>query len=186
MTSLQQQLAKIAASSSHELDAKAQRAAHSQSLVFEPSVAATQSFDTIYQICVEGFDDLCELDVRFARYGSNIFSIHSKSDDREQMTKKENEDLDGVLDSFLSLVSSRLLLTPAVKALEWLVRRFGYGCWFTPAKQSLINHSPESNDITHHPSSWRFCHTTTRLYFPHFSRSCQSVFPQPSNFCTHT
>ncbi|KAH0357099.1 hypothetical protein KCU81_g635, partial [Aureobasidium melanogenum] len=40
------------------------------------------------------------------------------------LTKKENEDLDQVIDSFLGLVSSRLLLRPGLKAVEWLVRRF--------------------------------------------------------------
>lgn len=124
MTSLQKQLAAIAATSSHELDSKAQKTAHSHSLLFEPKIAATQSFDTIYQLCVEGFEELCNIDTRFSRFASNIFSIHSKKEDREQMTARENQELNSVIESFLGLVGSRLLLRPALKSVEWIIRRF--------------------------------------------------------------
>lgn len=125
MTSaLQQQLAQIAASSTHQLDLKAQKAAHGKSLLFDPKVAASQDFNTIYQICHEGFDELCALDPRFAAFAQNLFSEQSVPEDRTQMTKKENEELDLVLETFLGLVGTRLLLKPAVKAVEWLVRRF--------------------------------------------------------------
>ncbi|KAI5278951.1 snoRNA-binding rRNA-processing protein utp10, partial [Ascosphaera acerosa] len=64
-TSLAAQLSQIAARSTHQLDLKAQKAAHSQSLIFERSVAAAQTFDIIFQICREGFVELCALDARF-------------------------------------------------------------------------------------------------------------------------
>lgn len=123
-TALQQQLAAIAANSTHQLDLKAQKQRHSKSLLFEPRDAATQSFDTIFQICYEGFEELCMLDSRFSPYARNLFSEQSKNEDRTQMTAKENEELDKTLESFLGLVCGRLLLKPAVNAVEWLVRRF--------------------------------------------------------------
>ncbi|KAK3057656.1 snoRNA-binding rRNA-processing protein utp10 [Extremus antarcticus] len=123
-TVLQQQLATIAANSTHQLDLKAQKSRHSQSLLFEPRDAASQSFDTLYQICIEGFDELCQLDARFLPYERSIFAASSKNVDRTQMTKRENEELDGVVRSFLGLLQGRLLLKPAIKCLEWLVRRF--------------------------------------------------------------
>ena len=123
-TALQQQLAAIAANSTHQLDLRAQKGRHSKSLLFEPRDAATQSFDTIYQICYEGFEELCVLDSRFSPFGLNLFSEQSKDEDRTRMMAKENRDLDQILESFLGLVSGRLLLKPAVKAVEWLVRRF--------------------------------------------------------------
>ncbi|KAK4985932.1 snoRNA-binding rRNA-processing protein utp10 [Elasticomyces elasticus] len=125
-TVLQQQLAAIAAKTTNQLDLKAQKAAHSKSLLFETSTAAGQTFDTLYQICYEGFQELCALDGRFANYGRNIFSEQSKREERTQMTSKENEELDLVLRNFLGLVSGRLLLKPGLKAVEWLVRRFRY------------------------------------------------------------
>lgn len=123
-TALQQQLAAIAANSTHQLDLKAQKTRHSKSLLFEPREAASQSFDTIYQICYEGFGDLCQLDGRFTAFAKNLFSDQSKNEDRTQMTAKENQELDQVIERFLGLLGSRLLLKPGVKAAEWLVRRF--------------------------------------------------------------
>jgi U3 small nucleolar RNA-associated protein 10 len=40
------------------------------------------------------------------------------------MSKDENAKLNTVLEAFITLVGPRLLLKPAEKALEWLVRRF--------------------------------------------------------------
>lgn len=124
-TALQQQLAQIAAKSTHQLDLKVQKSRHSQSLLFEPRDAASQSFDTIFQICVEeGFDELCQIDARFTAFGTNLFADSSKDVDRTQLTAHENAELDNVLESFMVLVQGRLLLKPAIKTVEWLVRRF--------------------------------------------------------------
>ncbi|XP_014553362.1 hypothetical protein COCVIDRAFT_29399 [Bipolaris victoriae FI3] len=123
-TALQKQLATIAASSTHQLDLRAQKAAHGKSLLFEPKIAASQSFENVYLICYEGYRELCALDSRFLRFSKNLFSEQSKAEDRTQMTKDENSKLDIVLEAFITLVGPRLLLKPAEKALEWLVRRF--------------------------------------------------------------
>ena len=125
-TSFSAQLRDIAANTTNELDLKAQRAAHSTSLIFERTVAGVQDFDTIYQICLEGFQDLCLLDQRFQEFGRSLFSAESKSQDRAQLTREQNEELDSVIEAYLSLVSGRILLKPALKTIEWLVRRFKY------------------------------------------------------------
>jgi U3 small nucleolar RNA-associated protein 10 len=126
-TSLAAQLSQIAANSTKSLDLKAQKAAHSKSLIFEPRIAASQSFDTLYTLCHEGFQELCLLDGRFLDFQRTIFSEHSQEQDRTQMTAAENAELDKKLESFLGLVGARLRLNPAIKAVEWLVRRFRYG-----------------------------------------------------------
>ena len=126
MSALAKQLAAIAAKSTHELDLKAQRIAHGKSLLFDPKVAVSQDFDTLFQICYEAWEELCILDQRFALYSNNIFSEQSKVQERGQMTAAENIQVDAVIQSFLGLASSRLLLKPAQKAVEWLVRRFQY------------------------------------------------------------
>ncbi len=123
-TVLAAQLAKIRTNTINPLDLKAQKKAHSQSLLFEARVAATQDFDTIYQICYEGFQELCRLDARFIGFANNIFSEQSKQQDRTQMTTAQNEQLDSVLEECIGLLGGKLLLKPALKALEWLVRRF--------------------------------------------------------------
>ncbi|KAL1860410.1 hypothetical protein VTK73DRAFT_7349 [Phialemonium thermophilum] len=123
-SALASQLAQIAAASKNSLNLKTQRAAHSKSLIFEPKVAAGQSFQTIYTLCHEGFQDLCRLDTRFIPFGNTLFSEQSQEEDRTQFTAAENEQLDKKIDAFLRLVGSRLRLMPAIKAIEWLIRRF--------------------------------------------------------------
>ncbi|KAK2739203.1 snoRNA-binding rRNA-processing protein utp10 [Myotisia sp. PD_48] len=123
-SSLAAQLSQIAAKSTHQFDLKAQRSAHAKSLIFEKKVAATQDFETVFQLCYEGFQELCALDPRFQSFRRNLFSDQSISEDRGQMTAAQNKDLDHIIEEFLSLVGSRLLINPALRAVEWLVRRF--------------------------------------------------------------
>ena len=123
-SSLAAQLAQIQAKGSNPLDITAQKKRHSQSLIFEPHVAATQDFDSIFLICYEGFSELCRVDSRFTGFAKNVFSEQSKKQDRAQMTALQNDQLNIVLNDFLALVGGRLLLKPALKAVEWLVRRF--------------------------------------------------------------
>ncbi|KAK2861375.1 snoRNA-binding rRNA-processing protein utp10 [Arthroderma sp. PD_2] len=123
-SSLAAQLSQVAAKATHQFDLKAQRSAHAQSLIFEKKVAGTQDFETIYQLYYEGFQELCTLDTRFQPFRQNLFSEQSKVEDRGQMTAGQNKDLDSVVEEFLALVGGRLLLSPAVKAVDWLIRRF--------------------------------------------------------------
>ncbi|KAH6636542.1 U3 small nucleolar RNA-associated protein 10 [Chaetomium tenue] len=123
-SSLAAQLAQIAANSRTSLNAKALKATHSKSLIWEPRVAAGQTFAEIYQLSYEGFEELCNLDARFTHYGASLFSEQSQEADRIQMNAEENAALDKRVDSFLHLVGSRLRLMPAIKAIEWLIRRF--------------------------------------------------------------
>jgi U3 small nucleolar RNA-associated protein 10 len=126
MSALAKQLAAIAANSTHQLDLKSQRSTHGKSLLFEAKVAVSQDFDTLFQICYEGWEDLCTLDRRFVLYANSLFSEQSKGQERGQMSAAQSKEVDLVLQSFLGLVSSRLLLKPAQKAVEWLIRRFQY------------------------------------------------------------
>ncbi|EGX96850.1 SSU processome component Utp10 [Cordyceps militaris CM01] len=123
-TSLAAQLAQVAANSKSSLSVKAQKAAHSKSLIWEPKIAATQSLQTLYATCFQGFEDLCQLDARFVPFGATIFSEESQDQDRFQLTSSENDELSRQIDAFLRLVGGRLRLMPAVKAVEWLIRRF--------------------------------------------------------------
>ncbi|KAF9886855.1 snoRNA-binding rRNA-processing protein utp10 [Aspergillus nanangensis] len=123
-SSLAAQLSQIAANSTNQLNLKAQRIAHSHSLIFDKKVAGSQDFDTVYDICYEGFQELCQLDPRFTPFERTIFSPQSKTEERTELSKVQNKALDPVLEAFLALVGGRLLLNPAVKAVDWLIRRF--------------------------------------------------------------
>ncbi|ETN46296.1 uncharacterized protein HMPREF1541_00480 [Cyphellophora europaea CBS 101466] len=123
-TTFAQQLRSIAAQSTNELDLRARRNAHAESLIFERSVAVKQDWDTLYQLCLEAFQELCTLDARFRDFERSLFSRQSKDQDREQLNKAQNEDLDNVIEVCLQTLGSRLTLRPGVRALEWLIRRF--------------------------------------------------------------
>ena len=169
------QLKQIAVTSTNELDLKAQKASHAESLIFEKSVAGSQDFETVYQVCLEGHQDLCLLDPRFRDFERNIFSPQSKSQDRTQMTAEENGALNTVLEIYLGLVGNKLLLRPAMKAVEWLVRRFKSVSF--PSAVSLALYSPRSPEYTitiPRSSSSHFCHTTMRRY----SEICSRYYRQ--------
>ena len=123
-SSLAAQLAQIASNSRTSLNAKVLKATHSKSLIFDPRVAASQTFPEIYSVCLEGFEELCRLDARFTHFTTSLWSDQSQEADRTQMTKAENEALDKHIEAFLRLCGSRLRLMPAIKAIEWLIRRF--------------------------------------------------------------
>ncbi|EAA28571.1 U3 small nucleolar RNA-associated protein 10 [Neurospora crassa] len=124
MSSLASQLAQIAANSRSTLNTKVLKAAHSKSLIFEPRVAATQTYPEIYSICLEGFEELCNLDSRFTKFTQSLWSPQSQEADRTQMSAAENAALDKHVEAFLHLCGSRLRLMPTIKAIEWLIRRF--------------------------------------------------------------
>ena len=123
------QLAHIASTQTNELDLRARRTAHSVSLIFPPEVAIKQSWDTLYTLCYAGFVELCALDDRFEQFAGNLYSESSKSQERGELNKSQNADLDEVLGACLRLLGGRLGLRPGVRALEWLVRRFEVGRW---------------------------------------------------------
>ena len=144
-TAFTAQLRDIASKSTNELDIKAQKAAHAQSLLFDRKIAGSQDIETIYQICLEGFQELYQVDARFRPFEHNLFSSQSKSQDRSQMTAEENTTLNGVLELFLQLLGARILLRPAVKSLEWLVRRFRVHTYNTSTLISAV--------LPHHETS---------------------------------
>lgn len=123
-SSLALQLARIGVKGPNPVDLKAQKSGHSQSLLFNTRDAVAQDFDTLFLICHEGFEELCRLDARFTVFAHNIFGEQSKYEDRNQMTVLQNNQLDVVLEEFLALSGDKLLLKPAQKAVEWLIRRF--------------------------------------------------------------
>ena len=135
-TALSTQLAKIAAHSRNPLDLKAQRKAHSQSLIFEPLEAASQDFDTLYEICIDGYRELCRQDVKFVDFSRSLFGERCKGTERTQLTKDQNADLDGVLERCLIRLGPKLALKPALLTLEWLVRRFRYVQGLTRRRRS--------------------------------------------------
>ncbi|KAK6462809.1 component of small subunit processosome [Scheffersomyces coipomensis] len=125
MSSLSSQLKSINdKTASVALDRKTRSQIHSRSLIFDPKVASTQDFDYLFQLGLEGLDELSEIDSRFNRFRQTLFSDTSINFDRNVQTKDTLTQINKSIDAFLNLVSPYYGLNPTVKTLEWLVRRF--------------------------------------------------------------
>lgn len=125
MSSLSQQLKAISdKTASVALDRKTRSRIHLRSVIFAPKVAATQDYDYLYLVGREGFDELCDIDKRFVKFGSTIFSDQSIQTDRDVEDQTAVAHLKSTLSAFMELLGPYYQLNPAVKALEWLIRRF--------------------------------------------------------------
>lgn len=70
-----------------------------------------------------GFEELCLLDSGFEEFERVLFSDTSLTFERSIQTKEVNDSLDQTIRRFLIRLSPYFLLSPAHKALEWLVHR---------------------------------------------------------------
>lgn len=123
--SLSQQLNVIADNSaSLVVDRKTRSKIHSKSLIFEPKIAATQDYELIYQIGLEGLDELISIDKRFIRFEKTLFNETTINFDRNVQSQDLLKDLNENISNFLLLVTPYLNLSCSIKALEWLVRKF--------------------------------------------------------------
>lgn len=73
-----------------------------------------------------GLDVLIESDGRFNRYKDTLFSQTSLELDREKMVPVEEAKVNKSICSYLQLLSGYLQLHPALKTLEYLIRRYLY------------------------------------------------------------
>jgi U3 small nucleolar RNA-associated protein 10 len=94
------------------------------SFLFSPTMAATQSYDQVRLIALDGLTELEKLDSRFRSYRDALFGEKSISFNRELKTENENAILNKSIDSFVNLLSPYYLLTPAHKVIEYLLRRY--------------------------------------------------------------
>ena len=95
------------------------------SLLFDAKEAADIDNETIYSLGINGLEELKAIEPSFANFESTLFSESSKSIQRTLQTKEFNEKLDKQISKLLSCLSPYILLKPAQKILEWLIRRFG-------------------------------------------------------------
>ncbi|KYQ91935.1 U3 snoRNP protein [Tieghemostelium lacteum] len=118
-TALDQQL-KIIKQKIHYVDQSTKR----DSLLFDPTEAASIDIDTYYEIGMQGLKELIGLDSRFKGFEQTLFSPTSISENRILKTEQENQKINIEINEFLRLQSNYFLLNSAQKALEWLIRRY--------------------------------------------------------------
>ena len=76
-----------------------------------------------YVLPISGLEILIDKDERFRNYKNDLFSHRSKELDRELMGIEQNNQLNISIASYLKLLSGYFLLRPALKTLEYLIRR---------------------------------------------------------------
>lgn len=72
---------------------------------------------------ISGLEVLIGKDERFRNYKNDLFSHRSKELDRELLGIEQNNQLNVSIASYLRLLSGYFLLRPALKTLEYLIRR---------------------------------------------------------------
>ncbi|KAJ3660687.1 hypothetical protein Zmor_005125 [Zophobas morio] len=119
-TSLSEQLKRLALPQTALL----QRDKKKPSLLFEPKEAAGLKRETVYQIGLDGLEELITKDQSFEQFKNTLFHISSKKFERAVETAESNKKLDKVIRKFLLQLSPYFLLNCSHKALEWLINRY--------------------------------------------------------------
>ncbi|XP_072401765.1 HEAT repeat-containing protein 1 [Diabrotica undecimpunctata] len=119
-TSLAEQLQRLAVPQTSILTRDKKR----PSLLFDQKEAATLSRETIYQIGLEGLEELVQKNETFAQFEHTLFHLTSKQFERSVQTAEANEKLNRSLKKFLLLSAPYFMLNSCHKTLEWLINRF--------------------------------------------------------------
>ncbi|CAG9768927.1 unnamed protein product [Ceutorhynchus assimilis] len=93
-------------------------------LLFDPKEAAAISGEVIYEIGLEGLEQLILKNEDFEQFKLSLFHGSSKDFDRNVQSKEDNSKVNKTVKKFLALLAPYVLLNPAHKALEWLFHRY--------------------------------------------------------------
>lgn len=94
------------------------------SILFSQKEAAEKDRETIFDIGYSGFQDLIKLNPSFLQFESSLFDKNARELQRAVEHELVNRQLKEVIKKFMVHLSPYLLLQPAHKCLEWLIRRF--------------------------------------------------------------
>ena len=136
MSSLAAQLKRLSTPST--LSFRAAQSSKKPSLLFSESEAGDLDVETVYSLGVNGLAELQTINPVFQSFQNSLFGNASMSFERTQQTSGSNEMLDVEIWRFLLEVSPYVLLKPAQKALEWLIRTFWIHSYNTDALLACI------------------------------------------------
>ncbi|XP_023023708.2 HEAT repeat containing 1 homolog l(2)k09022 [Leptinotarsa decemlineata] len=119
-TSLAEQLQNLALPQTTAIKRDKKRA----SLLFDPKEAAGLKRETVYQIGLEGLEELIQKNEVFQQFHDSLFHLTAKDFERSIQTAEANEKLDKHIRKFLCLLSPYFLLNCSHKALEWMINRY--------------------------------------------------------------
>lgn len=122
MSELAQQLAVLQGRAGHVQPHKHKTA----SLLFSPDDAKKVDYETVLNLGINGVMELANHDASFSSFleADGLFASTSASRDRMMLGKEENRALDREIETFLMKLGKYGMVKAAVKALEYLVRRY--------------------------------------------------------------
>lgn len=151
-TSLAEQLQRLKAPQTQILVDRKKR----PSILFDEKEAAEKDRETIFDIGYSGFQDLVKLNPAFLQFEASLFDKNARELQRAVESKEVNEQLNDVLKKFLIHLSPYLLLQPAHKSLEWLIRRFNINDYNKDEMMMLILPYHESKIFVRCVQTMRF------------------------------
>lgn len=160
-TSLAEQLQRLALPQTSALKHSKKKA----SLLFDSKEAAGLKRDTVYQIGLEGLEELIEKNPNFEQFSNTLFSITSKDFERSVQTLEMNNKLDKNIRQFLLLLSPYFMLNCTHKALEWLINRYSIHEYNRDDILKLILPYHESNVFVRVLQLLKFTNTKDSFYF---------------------
>ncbi|KAL1500856.1 hypothetical protein ABEB36_006280 [Hypothenemus hampei] len=119
-TSLSEQLRQLATPSTNVFKEDKKR----PTFLFDPKEAASINGEVIYEIGLDGLEQLIQKDEKFSVFRLSLFNNSSIDFDRNVHGKEDNEKLDKHIRKFLITLSPYVLTNAAHKALEWLFYRY--------------------------------------------------------------
>ena len=123
ISSLENQLKRLRIPENSSLE-RASKFKKRTSFLFNAKEASDIDNETVFALALNGLDELKLVNDHFEQFESLLFSESSKHLERSLQTKEVNEKLDSTIRDYLQFLSPYILLKPAHKTLEWLIRRF--------------------------------------------------------------
>lgn len=123
MSSLEKQLKRLRIPDSSSLE-RATKFRKKASFLFHPKEASDIDNETVFALALNGLDELKLVNVQFEKFETFLFSESSKHVERSLQSQELNDKLDDNIRDYLRFLSPYILLKPAHKTLEWLIRRY--------------------------------------------------------------
>lgn len=160
-TSLAEQLQRLAVPQTTVLKRDKKRA----SLLFDPKEAAGLKRETVYQIGLEGLEELISKNDVFEQFRNSLFHITSRDFERSVQDNEANRKVDKTIRKFLVLLSPCFLLNCSHKALEWLINRYSINEYNREDLLMLILPYHESNIFVRVLQLLQFKDSSDSFYF---------------------
>ncbi|XP_028404436.1 HEAT repeat-containing protein 1-like isoform X2 [Dendronephthya gigantea] len=189
MSSLEKQLKRLRIPDSSSLE-RATKFKKKTSFLFDPKEASDIDNETVFALALNGLEELKLVNLEFERFETLLFSESSKLLERSLQSQELNDKLDSNIKDYLRFLSQYILLKPAHKTLEWLIRRYQVhlyniddllACVFPYHKTNLFARIVQLINLTDTKWSWLISVQKTGSPLPH-STIIQHCISNPAFF----